>query len=195
MLLSELYSKKRKDIPKIGKLSEIDENVLKRIFSKVNNEKLEKDECWIYGKNNKISRKGSGHPQIYFDSNKNVLIHRLLYHNFIEDVPEFDNKNKNFQINHKCSHLNNGKCINPWHMYLGSHKDNMNDSKKENTFNKIKHPGWGKQHHNSKFTNEDIENMKKLRNEGKSYKEIGILYNTSSSYVSQIYNGCRRKKG
>lgn len=199
MLLSELYNQKRKNISKIGKLSEVDKDTLKRILSKVDTGgdclELKKNICWIYGKNNKISKKGSGHPQIYFNSNKNVLIHRLMYHNFIEDVPEFNNKIKNFQVNHKCSHLNNGKCINPWHMYLGTNKDNIGDSKNENTFKSIKHPGWGQKHHLSKFSNEDIENMKNLRNSGKTYKEIGEIFKTSPSYISQIYNGIRRKNG
>jgi hypothetical protein len=199
MLIDYIYKQKRKDIKKIDKLEEFDKKTLERIFTKVNIDKnnLEtlKESCWIYGKNNKISKKGSGHSQIYFKGNKNVMIHRLMYHNFIENVPKFDNKTKKFQVNHKCSHENNGKCINPWHMYLGSNKDNIKDSKMENTFTAIKHPGWGQKHHNSNFTNEQVEQMKEMRISGKTYQEIGKCFKTSPSYVSEIYRGVKRKKG
>jgi len=203
MFIVNLFDNKRNKIPNIGNLGEIDKKVLLRIINKTKIEGLVKsiDEtsfeiikemCWLCGENNLNRRKGTQHKQIYFKGCKHVLIHRLMYHNFIEDVPLFDNYNKTHQINHKCSHENNGRCINPWHMYLGSNKSNLQDSKKEKTFSTIKHPGFGEKHHLSRFTNEQISEIKEMRNNGHTYKDISEKMNISPNYASQICRGYRR---
>jgi hypothetical protein len=67
--------------------------------------------CWLWTG----SCIWTGHGQIW-TNNKNYLVHRLAYEEFIGPITN--------QINHKCSNPN---CFNPEHLYDGTQSDNMID--------------------------------------------------------------------
>lgn len=99
--------------------------------------------------------------------NKNyVQVHRIMYHNFIEDVPIYSPNG--LIVLHKCSHLNDGKCINPWHMKLGNHRENTRDALNSNTLTLLKSM--------SKLTNEKIIEIKLLKGTGITQRQVGEKY-------------------
>ena len=135
----DLLREQRINVTPVGKLGRISEDDFERILSKIDNnldKNSDKTKCWIWNgtKQYKIG-KGHQHGCIWFNKNY-VQVHRIMYHNFIGDVPIYSPNE--LIILHKCSHLNDGRCINPWHMKLGSHKENTMDALKSNTLKLLK---------------------------------------------------------
>lgn len=181
-----LLDKQRENIPFIGNLGKLSENDLKRILEKINVKELDEKKCWIWDKKIWDTKKGHQHSKIWYNK-KGVLTHRIMYHNFIEDVPEYEYPYQNILL-HKCSHENNGKCINPWHLKLGTPKENSQDALHENTLTIYKN---NERNPNSKLTNNQIEEIRKLKNSNLTQKEIAKKYNINQSQVSRYFNKTR----
>jgi hypothetical protein len=122
---------------------------------------------------------------------KTWLAHRCAYFLKHGEIP-----NKMY-ICHKCD---NRLCINPEHLFLGTHKDNMQDmiTKNRQNFSGLRAGNWnekanalkprGEKHHNCKHTNEQIIKIKEMLANGVKQKDIAALYNTSQGYISNIFN-------
>ena len=78
-----------------------------------NSEKLTESGCWIWMN----SLDGSGYGQISTNS-KIKRAHRVSYSEFIRDIPE------GMLVLHRCD---TPSCVNPSHLFLGTHQDNMRD--------------------------------------------------------------------
>lgn len=83
-----------------------------------------------------------------------------------------------------CHTCDNPCCVNPKHLFLGTAKDNAFDMMKKNR------NVFGR---NSKHNWLSLDIAKKIRkcrieNPNLSYKEIGLLFNTSASQVHRIVN-------
>lgn len=173
------------NIPNTGKLGPISYKDMERIvrYSNINNI----SECWIW--NGTINdKKGKGHQHGSFWYNqKYVLIHRLMYHNYVRSVPVFEHNG--LRVNHKCSHFNNGKCINPYHMYLGTPKDNIRDCIKDGNKNRI---SSGELNPNARVS--DI-NIKRLfeNNPDLSQYELALKIGVNQSTISRWVNNINRK--
>ncbi len=92
-----------------------------RFWSKVNIADL--FSCWEWT----AHKNHLGYGQFRFGCNM-VLSHRLSWELAYGKIPN------NLQINHKC---HNPSCVNPSHLYAGTHQDNMNDMINAN---RQKHP-------------------------------------------------------
>ena len=211
--IDELFSLQRDDIKKIGKLGQINKEYLKdRIIAKTNiSELLElhdndfdsiQNECWIWnGVMSDKTSKGRQHGQVYYDG-KNIHVHRLMFHNFIDDVPEFKKLPDQKQVNHTCSHENNGRCVNPWHMYLGTQKQNFHDSIREGTAYLKGNPNGhlnggcknGAENHKAKLSDDKIKEILELKDSGMSQYEVAKLYGVNQSQICRYWKGETRVK-
>lgn len=136
-----------------------------RVFNAVN----KTDTCWIWTKG-KLS---AGYGQTVVDKQK-WTAHRLFYTFYHGPIPE------GFLVCHKCD---NPSCVNPEHLFLGTHKDNNRDC-----YQKGRMPlRYGDLAKNvAKLSRDQALDIKygKL-----SSKELQKKYNIHQSQVSRIRSG------
>lgn len=77
-------------------------------------------------------------------------------------------------ILHSCD---NKLCVNPDHLTLGSDKKNAKDRVERGTIRK------------SRFTKEDVQQMRKLKEEGQLYTYIGKQFNTHPTHAQYLLDG------
>ena len=73
--------------------------------------------CWIW---NKTVRSG-GYGQIRAGCLGEYYAHRVSYVLFVGTIPD------GMQVLHDCPHGDNPACVNPAHLWVGTHNSNMND--------------------------------------------------------------------
>jgi len=88
-----------------------------------------------------------------------------------------------------CHRCDIKSCVNPSHLLLGSQKENMQDCLRKGRFNAPCGDKSGK----TKFSNEDVKNIFKLREKNLLCKEISAKYNVSAACISRILAGSRWK--
>jgi hypothetical protein len=180
--IDNLIKLKRNDINETKKLGALSYDKLKTICQRSNlllniskNFDDIKKECWLWEGTCMDYSKGHSHGIIYYKTN-NIYVHRLMFHNFIADVPDYKRKSDSLQVNHSCSHENNGKCINPWHLYLGTPKQNIQDSLFNNTL---------KSFPETIFNDEIAEKLTNFKIQGKKNSELALEFNVTKKTIGQ----------
>lgn len=104
--------------------------------------------------------------------------HRHSYRISRGDIP------KGMYVLHHCD---NRLCVKPWHLFLGTHLDNMDDmvSKKRQPF--------GEKHGSVKLKDNEILKMRGLREKGWKLKALSKKFGLSVSHISGVCNGNYRK--
>jgi len=87
---------------------------------------------------------------------KHYPAHRASYEIFVKPVP-FD-----LMVCHGC---NNGMCVNPHHLYVGTHQHNMRDLRKSGALAGKNNPSYGKIFSDERKQNISKGNKKAWRNE------------------------------
>lgn len=131
------------------------------------------DGCWLwtgtYQRYGVISRPGRQNGRVY--------AHRLSWEIHNGEVPE------GLSVCHTCD---NTKCVNPKHLFLGTHNDNMKDC-----LDKGRHicqrPGW-RPKPNSKIDRETAEEIRRRVASGEPQKSCSVDYGIAQCTVSQIVN-------
>jgi hypothetical protein len=98
--------------------------------------------CWEWSK--RTHEKGYG---VFHLKGKLEQAHRAAWIIINGPIPE------GLYVLHKC---NNRKCVNPDHLYLGTHQDNMNDMVRDKRSNKP----YGERNGKSKITTEQAKRIK-----------------------------------
>lgn len=129
--------------------------------------------CWIW--QGSISGK-SGYGKLVFKK-KHFSAHRASYMVFKGDIP----KGK-----HICHTCDNKLCVNPEHLWPGSQRENIQDMIKKGR--RPERVGENLIH-----SDEKVREVRKLKTEGKTYREIYELTGVPMSTSSAIINGARRK--
>lgn len=143
-------------------------DIEKRFWSKVaiKNEKR----CWLW--NGGTDKDGYG---IFWVNPRNQFAHRLAY---IFEFGEFD---KTLNVLHKCD---NPSCVNPNHLFLGTHQDNMNDMVKKNRSLK------GEKMYSAKLTECNVKKIKTLLKDNSiSLAAIATQFKVSKSAILDIKMG------
>lgn len=112
-----------------------------------------------------------GYGKFWFEG-KQVPAHRMAYQLFRGEIPE------GMLVCHTCD---NKKCVNPEHLFLGTHSDNVRDMVK-----KFRH--WGRR----KLTEVEVVEIRRLIQEGGlSQAEIGNMFGVSQITISRLKLGQR----
>jgi len=109
--------------------------------------------CWLW--TGHMMSTGYGRTQI---KDKTYLTHRLSYEAFNEPIPE------GLWVLHKCDVR---LCVNPKHLFVGTHQDNMNDAVKKGRTKKI-------------LRADDVELIKQLKRKGFATQNVACLFGVSS---------------
>lgn len=125
---------------------------------------IEESGCWVWTRckdRNGYGRCGKG----------SRLAHRTAYEVF---NGKFDQK---LQVLHKCD---NPGCINPEHLFLGNHLDNMKDKKKKGR------SSLGEKNSMSKLSELDIISIRKRIENKECKRQIAKDYNITIGYIRHI---------
>jgi hypothetical protein len=126
------------------------------------------DGCWMWQGNVGPSH---GYGTIKFE-NKMYMAHRASYEQHCGDIPE------GLLVCHKCDVRT---CINPDHLFLGTHSDNNWDCA-----DKGRKPR-GESHHMTKLTESDVKKIRAIYKSGKhSQRQIGKMFGMHQANISLI---------
>lgn len=141
-----------------------------RFWSKVNKRGIE--ECWIWTG----SLTNSGYGPIRWQCCP-TLAHRMSWEIHYGPIPE------NMCVLHNCD---NRVCVNPKHLFLGTHKDNTQDMIRKNRHGLQRYPG---KTHTAKLDWNRVYEIRHLYAEGKiTMRQIAELFNVSYTTVNFIVN-------
>ncbi len=126
------------------------------------------DDCWVW--NGAKTKDGYG---IIGLRRKGKLAHRVSWEVHLGIIPN------GMEVAHTCD---NPPCINPSHLFLATHKDNMQDSIRKNRFVYPK-PHHGIEHYAAKLTDEVVM---EIRKDKRFQKVIASEYGVSQTLISMI---------
>ena len=140
------------------------------------------DGCWTW----KASKNGLGYGKFCIGHQKLELAHRVSWRIYNGEIP--------FQklILHKCD---NPSCVNPNHLFLGSHKDNSLDAsyKRRMAFGlrngMYTHPETrttGERNAQAKLKWDGIKKIRKMVLSGKTYGFISEVFGVTTSCIGKI---------
>jgi hypothetical protein len=142
-------------------------DVTERFWRKTDTEANHPLGCWTW-KGFGTSRR---HPTIALTPNKFMYAARFAYLLCYGAIPD------GLLILHTCD---NFMCVNPDHLYPGTHTDNERDKLTRNRTLR------GEKNTNSKLTENDVRDIRKLREAGMLLTEIAHKYNINITTVSTI---------
>jgi len=135
--------------------------------------------CWLWTA--RLSPQGYGQSGYYLNGRyRGVRAHRLAYEVWAGEIPP------GMFVRHKCD---NKGCINPEHLELGTHADNMADLAARG---RRKGMLAGENNGRAKLTQHQADQIRKLYASGRfSQEELGEMYGVSQYAVSAIVRNIR----
>lgn len=130
--------------------------------------------CWLW--TGATTKEGHGR---FWVNGKLEVASRFAYEFFRNKVPEHL---------HVLHHCDNPYCINPDHLFLGTHQDNMDDRDNKGR-GVIPEPSFGEEHPGSKLTQEQVNKMRDIRDKTSlSYQKLGVMFNVTTMTA---YRACK----
>lgn len=154
------------------------EVVKKRLLSKV---KVDDNGCWIW--------QGELHNDYgrFYYQDKKWRAHRVSYEVFKESIPE------GLFVCHSCDVR---ACINPEHLWVGTHQENMEDAfRKGRIFKRPEQPPKPRKQRKGKLNKEQVLEIKRLYATGEwTQKKIAEKFGVCRSNITLIINGYNWKE-
>lgn len=129
--------------------------------------------CWLWTAGR--FDKGYGAFRV---NGKQLKAHRWAYEHYIGPIPAGQ------LVCHSCDVP---ACVNPDHLFIGSHDDNMRDMTAKGRCNPIR----GSRSRLARLTEEEVRAIRALADTGVYQREIGERYGISQGAVSMILAGRR----
>ena len=123
---------------------------------------------------------GKGYAAIQVDKRARGA-HRVSYELHKGEIPD------DMCVCHTCD---NPLCVNPDHLFLGTHADNAIDRKNKGRNGNLR----GDKHPNTKLSEVEMVMVKQLLADGMLHREIAELFGVSRTHISNINSGHRRWK-
>ena len=149
-------------------------NQIKRLLGMIN---IQDNGCWNWSG---YSRNGYGRLMVGSrkdNTRRTVQAHRFSYKLFNGDIPY------GLYVCHKCD---NKLCVNPEHLFLGTHQDNIDDRERKNRNNHV----VGENVPTSKLTENEVI---KIRNSNLSSRKLAEIYGLNKTSILDIKNGINWK--
>lgn len=122
--------------------------------------------CWIWTH----GTDSHGYGKITYKS-VTAKAHRVSYSLYISDIPA------GLHILHKCD---NPICVNPDHLFMGTHADNMRDKTKKG---RAIGAHAGESHHKAKLT---VEKVLRIREDARNTTQIAREYNVDRKTIDAV---------
>src|SRR5690348_5366798 len=138
--------------------------------------------CWWWtGYIDPGPKDGYGRFQTGFGKNKTTeKAHRVAWELLVGPIP------KGLCVLHRCD---NRACVNPSHLFLGTHQDNVDDMIAKGR--RVPTP-TGELNSNTVISTASIQRLKNERAKGKSQQALATMFHISQTHVSRILRGeCR----
>lgn len=133
------------------------------------------NDCWDWLAGTFVDGYGT-----FWFRNKMYRSHRVSWILTFGEIPD------GLLICHRCD---SPHCVNPRHLFMGTNGDNMMDASRKGRLNAPR----GENHAGSKLKNEDVFEIRRLRNQGLSYSELGRKFNCSDVNIKNIIVGKKWK--
>jgi hypothetical protein len=127
--------------------------------------------CWVW----MLFRRPDGYGQ-FKEADRTVLAHRGVWEATHAPIPE------GLCV---CHHCDNPACVNPEHLFLGTHTDNMRDMSKKGRSGAPR----GERHGGAKLTEHDVSIIKMLLGLGVRQHRLSTMYGVSKASISNINTG------
>ena len=143
-----------------------DDEYKKRFWTKVDIK--DKEDCWEW--QGAIQSKGYG--SVGISKGKTALAHRIAFEITYGEIPN------GLMVLHTCD---DRSCVNPNHLYLGTHQDNMKDMVTRDR------QARGERNGRSKLTIEEVENIRRIYGMGNhTQQQVAYQFGVSISSIRKI---------
>lgn len=159
---------KRGDVNNCGSRKVAEGDAIERFHQKY---EVNESGCWIWTAGTRPNSKGVSYPRHWTDDSKSIGAHRFSYELVHGSIPQ------GMYVCHKCD---TPLCVNPDHLFVGSHKDNMRDMiEKKRSFVGRGEDKKGR----AKLTNEQADQIRKMN---MPYSKIAAMFGVSATTIGRI---------
>jgi hypothetical protein len=159
---------RRGDVNDYGSRKVAEGDAIERFHQKY---EINESSCWIWTGGTRPNSKGVPYPRHWTDDFKSIGAHRFSFELVHGAIPQ------GMYVCHKCD---TPLCVNPDHLFLGSHQDNMRDMvAKQRSFTGRGEDKKGR----SKLTNQQADQIRKM---SMSHSNIGAMFGVSATTIGRI---------